>query len=313
MRGAIQDGSVGPSGRGGPSLAELRARVNEAHATVKELTAMVRDTRARLSADNLKRCARQRDVRALDIVEDDVCRARVLKGHTRKVYAIDWCQSDPNKLVSASQDGWLVVWNAFTGNKLFSIKQYNPWVMTCAYAPAGNLVARGGLDNLCAIYSLSQSRMDREGNLPPVRMLQGHKGYVACCKFVEDSQILSASGDKTCILWDVPGNRRLHTFGGDGGSGTGHTADVMSISVSPSNSHIFVSGSCDNTAKLWDMRTPGTAQALQHFGIVEGLVMVRSSKQGGHVTMKEVGGDHQYILWGRVQVCSSGVMGHQFS
>ncbi len=28
------------------------------------------------------------------------------------------------------------------------------WVMTCAYAPSGNSVACGGLDNICSIYSL---------------------------------------------------------------------------------------------------------------------------------------------------------------
>lgn len=33
-----------------------------------------------------------------------------------------------------------------------------------------------------------------------------------------------------------------------------HAADVMSISINPTNPNVFVSGSCDMTAKVWDMR-----------------------------------------------------------
>ena len=35
---------------------------------------------------------------------------------------------------------------------------------------------------------------------------------------------------------------------------TDHTADVMSITINPENKKVFVSGSCDTTAKIWDTR-----------------------------------------------------------
>jgi guanine nucleotide-binding protein subunit beta-5 len=41
---------------------------------------------------------------------------RILKGHLGKVLAIDW-SSDKKHLVSSSQDGKLIVWDAFTTNK----------------------------------------------------------------------------------------------------------------------------------------------------------------------------------------------------
>lgn len=44
--------------------------------------------------------------------------------------------------------------------------------MTCAYAPSGNYVACGGLDNICSIYSLKT----REGNVRVTRELPGHTG-----------------------------------------------------------------------------------------------------------------------------------------
>lgn len=65
--------------------------------------------------------------------------------------------------------------------------------MTCAYAPSGNYVACGGLDNICSIYNLKT----REGNVRVSRELPGHTGYLSCCRFLDDSQIVTSSGDVT--------------------------------------------------------------------------------------------------------------------
>ena len=53
-----------------------------------------------------------------------------------QVYAMDWA-SDSRHLVSASQDGKLIVWDAYTANKVHAIPLRSSWVMTCAYAPSG--------------------------------------------------------------------------------------------------------------------------------------------------------------------------------
>ncbi|GBN46064.1 Guanine nucleotide-binding protein G(I)/G(S)/G(T) subunit beta-1, partial [Araneus ventricosus] len=41
---------------------------------------------------------------------------RTLRGHLAKIYAMHW-GSDSRYLVSASQDGKLIVWDAYTTNK----------------------------------------------------------------------------------------------------------------------------------------------------------------------------------------------------
>ena len=64
-------------------------------------------------------------------------------------------QASSRNLVSASQDGKLIVWNAFTTNKVHAIPLRSSWVMTCAFAPGGGYVACGGLDNICSIYNLN--------------------------------------------------------------------------------------------------------------------------------------------------------------
>lgn len=72
-------------------------------------------------------------------------------------------------------------------------------MMTCAYAPSGSFVACGGLDNICSIYSLKT----REGNVRVSRELPGHTGYLSCCRFLDDNQIVTSSGDMTWYVFEL--------------------------------------------------------------------------------------------------------------
>ncbi|KAG2214015.1 hypothetical protein INT47_001286 [Mucor saturninus] len=173
---------------------------------------------------------------------------RTLKGHLAKIYAMQWA-TDKRHLVSASQDGKLLVWDAFTTHKIYAIPLRSSWVMTCAYAPSGNFVASGGLDNICSVFALK-----RETTIKPARELTGHTGYLSCCRFLSDHQILTSSGDTTCVLWDVDAGVKIEDF-------TDHTGDVMSLSIS-SNPNVFVSGACDATAKVWDIRSKKCVQSF---------------------------------------------------
>ena len=162
--------------------------------------------------------------------------------------------SNPTKdmLVSASQDGKLIVWNAATENKINAIPLRSSWVMTCAFEPTkGELVACGGLDNLCSIYKINTSS---DGQVPygqPIRAhkeLAAHDGYLSCCRFFDrGSKIVTSSGDSTCIMWDIPTASSLSIF-------ADHNGDVMSVSMNPQDPNMFVSGSCDSTAAIWDIR-----------------------------------------------------------
>ncbi|XP_061221495.1 guanine nucleotide-binding protein G(I)/G(S)/G(T) subunit beta-3 isoform X1 [Neopsephotus bourkii] len=201
---------------------------------------------------------------------------RTLRGHLAKIYAMHW-STDSKLLVSASQDGKLIVWDTYTTNKVHAIPLRSSWVMTCAYAPSGNFVACGGLDNMCSIYSLKT----REGNVKVSRELSAHTGgcapclqpacpllpnltpvalsyflyllvptslpgYLSCCRFLDDNNIVTSSGDTTCALWDIETGQQKTVF-------LGHTGDCMSLAVSP-DFKLFISGACDATAKLWDVR-----------------------------------------------------------
>ena len=168
---------------------------------------------------------------------------RTLKGHFGKVYAMHWA-GDSQTIVSASQDGKLIIWNANTTNKVSAIPLRSSWVMTCAFEQSkGNLIACGGLDNVCSIYNIQQQSTNGRAS----KELVAHDGYLSCCRFVDEGHVVTSSGDSSCIYWDVTSGDVLKTF-------TDHSGDVMSLAISPENSNIFVSGSVDRTAKIWDIR-----------------------------------------------------------
>lgn len=119
--------------------------------------------------------------------------------------------------------------------------------MTCAYSPSGQFVACGGLDNLCSIYRVNLRAEIGDVESPRVELAQ-HEGYLSCCRFISDDRILTSSGDSTCLLWDVEANSPIATF-------SEHSGDVMNISIfNGAEKGLFVSGSVDSTAKLWDYR-----------------------------------------------------------
>jgi guanine nucleotide-binding protein G(I)/G(S)/G(T) subunit beta-1 len=209
--------------------------------TKDEIDKKVKAAKEKLATGGLEDCSVQQ------VPKLAIKNRRVLKGHFAKIYAMHWVDgpgANSRNLVSASQDGKLIVWNAFTTNKVHAIPLRSSWVMTCAFSGSGKKVACGGLDNICSIYNLES----KEQPIKVARELAAHTGYLSCCRFVDDEKIVTSSGDMTCMLWDVDSGSQVTQY-------SDHNGDVMSISVS-NDSKRFVSGACDATAKMWDLQQP---------------------------------------------------------
>ena len=173
---------------------------------------------------------------------------RQLRGHFGKIYSLDWA-GDNTTLLSASQDGKLIVWNAFTENKREVINLKSAWVMSCAFEREEcRYVASGGLDNTATAYDL------RNPTVPSFE-LGGHDGDVSSCRWLGEAHLLTASGDGTCAVWDTERGVRKHSF-------RGHASDVMSVATHPSEPHIFASGSCDASVRIWDIRAGSCVRAF---------------------------------------------------
>jgi len=179
-----------------------------------------------------------------------------LTGHFGKIYTFDW-GPDSRKLVSAAQDGNLFVWDGLFQLKLMAQVLRSSWVMTSSFSPSGSYMAAGGLDNLCTVYRFQDAASFAAGEGVVVE-LAGHEGYLSSAIFLDDDRIFTTSGDGNAALWSVSTKETISEL-------RSHTGDVMCSAQSPKDSSVFVTGSCDASALLWDIRTPGFPQ-LQFTG-----------------------------------------------
>ncbi|ETO34353.1 guanine nucleotide-binding protein subunit beta 1 [Reticulomyxa filosa] len=169
----------------------------------------------------------------------------LLKGHFGRVRDIDW-RKDGKYLLSASQDGKLLIWDASTATKKGIIPLRSSHTMSCAFSPSGNIVASGGLDNTCSIFDVSDTHTNLAFKDRLKHELIGHEGYLSCCKFIDENTIITASGDSSARCWDIEKELMVNAF-------LGHTDDIMSVCIDQS-SHLCITGSVDATAKVWDHR-----------------------------------------------------------
>eukprot|EP01134_Creolimax_fragrantissima_P000594 CFRG0594T1 len=221
------------------------ARIAELKKVAEDIKVDIKTAREMKNDTNLAEISR--DVAALPKLT--LKPRRLLRGHLAKIYAMHWTD-DSRHLVSASQDGKLLVWDAYSTNKVHAIPLRSSWVMTCAYSPSGKMVASGGLDNICSTYNLRAG----EASVRVSRELSYHKGYLSCCRFLSDAEIITSSGDMTCALWDIETGQMKSRF-------QGHTGDVMFISLG-NDQNSFYSGACDAQAKRWDLRTGKCVQTF---------------------------------------------------
>ncbi|CAB9516612.1 nucleotide-binding protein G(I)/G(S)/G(T) subunit [Seminavis robusta] len=240
-------------------MSDLNSRIEAAKAEVENLAKQIQKTQNGKRDQGLGAVARTKAQNPAPIRNPPTTKMRrCLKGHFGKVTAMHW-GGDSRHLVSAGQDGNLLIWNAVTSNKVQAITLKSSYVMSVGYEQTkGELVACGGLDNLCTVYKLSSPDQAME--------MASHDGLITCCRFLDDTKILTSSGDSTCIRWDIARGTVLDTF-------AGHKEHINFMSLSPTDKNVFVSSSVDKTAKVWDIRASKSCVQtfMGHTGDVNGV------------------------------------------
>jgi WD40 repeat protein len=89
-----------------------------------------------------------------------------------------------------------------------------------------------------------------DADAPPgvICVLRGHKEAVYGVAFSPDGKfVLTASGDPSIKVWQLPDGKEVKTFSGP----NGHKQIVLAVAVSPDGTE-FATAGADNSAKIWD-------------------------------------------------------------
>ncbi|XP_035509529.1 guanine nucleotide-binding protein subunit beta-4-like [Morone saxatilis] len=163
---------------------------------------------------------------------------RTLRGHLAKIYAMHW-GSDSRLLVSASQDGKLIIWDSYTTNK------------------SG--------DTTCALWDIETGQQ--------ATTFTGHTGDVMSLSLSPDYKtFVSGACDATSKLWDIRDGMCRQSF-------TGHVSDINAVTFFP-NGNAFGTGSDDATCRLFDLRADQELMMYSHDNIICGITSVAFSKSG---------------------------------
>lgn len=240
---------------------DIQTRIGGARQETKALYKEVEEVRTRIQDTVLFKLTGKIEPLLADLFELKLY--NTLKGHQSKIAQIRW-HSDSRHILSASQDGYMIIWDTVSGFKKKAIPLENQWVLTCAISPNGEHVASGGLDNTLTVYNVS-SRYNPSGEEGVYQnsirsIFKGHKAYISDCDFISNDKLITSSGDMTCSMWDMGKGSKVRDF-------IDHLGDVLAISKFTKTVHedspIFISGSSDGFAKIWDYRCQFAVQNFQ--------------------------------------------------
>ncbi|MEP6983960.1 MAG: protein kinase [Chloroflexota bacterium] len=151
---------------------------------------------------------------------------------------------DSSKLVSASSNNALNIWDIATAKSLNTINLTgnNRLIIPIAYSPDGKTIASGNANGEVDLWS---AETGQEIGLP----LRQHTGAIFSLAFSPDGkQLASASADRTVLIWDIATQKTV------GVPLTGHDDEVWAVKFSP-DGQIIATGSADRTVRLWDSST----------------------------------------------------------
>lgn len=231
---------------------------------------------------------------------------RELIGHAGAVLGCA-LSDDGRRLISASEDGTLGVWDLESGRLLVPLEGHTAQVLACVVTADGRVVS-GSADHTLKIWDLESGRLlftldeasghtaavstcavagrrmvsggwdgavklwDLEHPQAPSLTLRGHTGWVSSCAITADGRrAVSSAYDRSLKVWDLQRGALLDTF-------KGHTEEVSSCAIT-ADGRWMVSGSYDRTLLIWDVERGRVRTTLKgHEGRILGCAITSDGR-----------------------------------
>lgn len=121
-----------------------------------------------------------------------------ISGQSKPINSCDFRPARPFRIITGSEDNTIGVFEGPPFKFKMTKQEHTRFVQAVRYSPNGSHFASGGFDGKVFIYDGATADLVGEVGSP------AHKGGVYGVAWKPDGkQLLTASGDKTCKLWDV--------------------------------------------------------------------------------------------------------------
>jgi len=155
---------------------------------------------------------------------------------------------DGQRIVSASYDFTLKVWDAESGAVRRTLAGHGDPVSACAFSPDGRRIVSASMDSTLRVWDA--------GSGAELRRQTGFPWFKACAFSPDGRRMVSVNvNERTVKVWDADSGAELGTL-------TGHADSVQAVAYSPDGQRI-VSASDDGTLKVWDAGMIGIEPATQ--------------------------------------------------
>jgi len=196
--------------------------------------------------------------------------------HSQKVKCLVVMQ-DGAKIIVASKDKTIKVWDVINCQQLFTFKGHTDEVNSLISTPDGKHIVSGSKDKTIKVWNLEKRK--------EVFTLTGHEDSVNSVAITKDGKrLISASFDKTIKVWNLEKRKEVFTL-------TGHGDSVNSIVAIP-NSNLVISASSDNTLKLWDL---SQKEVIANFTGESGINCCAVAPDGLTIAAGEVSGKVHFL------------------
>jgi WD40 repeat protein len=209
---------------------------------------------------------------------------KTLSGHADGVLSVRF-SPDSRWLASGSYDNTARVWDVAIASQLQELKGHSWWVWSAEFSPDGTRLVTASQDGSAIVWE--STAVSRQPSVPSPQppgpsprfsertKFSGHNGAVYSAQFSPNGKLVATGGyDKLVMIWNPdevkpvdikarlnnepdpkPNYARL----------SGHDGPVRSVSFSP-NGQLVLSGSEDNTLRIWDVKAGESLKTLRGHG-----------------------------------------------